>query len=197
MNWLFIKMKDQLAERIRLGDEQAFELLFRKYYVRLCGFANKFLNDPDKVKDIVQEVFTRIWEGREDIDPEDSLKSYIFKIAQNLSLNKLRKSKVETKYIEVYKLVYIENYELSAHESLLAKELEDNIENAIEKLPAECRKVFRLSRVDGLKYKEIAGQLNISEKTVEAQMTKALKVIRIELREYLSVLIIALIYLNH
>lgn len=190
-------MKDQLAERIRLGDEQAFELLFRKYYVRLCGFANKFLNDPDQVKDIVQEVFTRIWEGREDIDPEDSLKSYIFKITQNMSLNKLRKSKVESKYIEVYKLVYIENSELSAHESLLAKELEDNIDNSIEKLPSECRKIFKLSRIDGLKYKEIAEQLNLSEKTVEAQMTKALRVIRNELKEYLSVLVIVLIFINH
>ena len=60
----FSNMKDQLAARIKLGDEQAFELFFRKYYVRLCAFANKFLNDPDEAKDIVQEVFSKIWEGR-------------------------------------------------------------------------------------------------------------------------------------
>ena len=77
-------MMDQLAMRIKLGDEQAFELLFRKFYVRLCSFANKFLDDPEEAQEIVQEVFTKIWEGRNDIDPEDSLRSYIFKIAQNL-----------------------------------------------------------------------------------------------------------------
>ena len=67
-------MKDQLALRIKLGDEQAFELLFRKYYVRLGGFANKFLNDPEEARGTIQEVFIKIWEGRTDIDPEDSLK---------------------------------------------------------------------------------------------------------------------------
>jgi len=91
-------MKDQLAARIKLGDEQAFELLFRIYFERLCGFTNKFLNDPEQSKEIVQEVFMKIWEGRKDIDPEDSLKSYLFKIAQNLSINKLRRQKVEKIY---------------------------------------------------------------------------------------------------
>lgn len=145
-------MKDPFAERIRLGDEQAFELLFRKYFVRLCGFANKFLNDPDHAKEIVQEVFVKIWEGRKDIDPDESLKSYLFKIAQNLSINKLRRKKVESRYTEIYKLVYIEQHEFSVHESLLARELEENIASSIGKLPPECRKIFELSRVEGLKY---------------------------------------------
>ena len=191
-----ISMKDQLAMRIKLGDEQAFELLFRKYYVRLCAFANKFLNDPETAKEIVQDVFARIWEGRDEIDPDDSLKSYLFKIAQNLSINKLRRKKVESRYTEIYKLVYIENQAISAHESLLAKELEENIAHSIGKLPAECRKVFELSRIEGLKYKEIADTLQISVKTVEAQMSKALRSLRIELSDYLTILIIALIYSN-
>ena len=189
-------MRDPLAIRIKLGDEQAFELLFRKYYVRLCAFANKFLNDPEDAKEIVQDVFAKIWEGRDEIDPEDSLKSYIFKIAQNLSINKLRRNKVESRYIEIYKLVYVENHEFSAQESLLAKELQENINHSIGNLPSECRKVFELSRIEGLKYKEIADTLNISVKTVEAQMSKALKVLRVELGEYLSLLLIVLISKN-
>ena len=189
-------MKDQLAARIKLGDKQAFELFFRKYYVRLCVFANKFLNDPDEATDIVQEVFSKIWEGRSEIDPEDSLKSYVFKIAQNLSINKLRRKKVESGYTEIYKLVFTEQLEFSAHESLLAKELEENIAQAVNNLPAECRKVFELSRIEGLKYKEIADTLNISVKTVEAQMSKALKSLRLELSDYLTLLIIALISSN-
>jgi len=189
-------MKDQLAERIKLGDEQAFELFFRKYYVRLCAFANKFLNNPEEAKEIVQDVFSKIWEGRDAIDPEYSLKSYVFKIAQNLSINKLRRIKVESTYAEIYKLVYIEHLEFSAHESLLAKELEENMNQAVMKLPTECRKVFELSRIEGLKYKEIADTLNISVKTVEAQMSKALKSLRLELSDYLTFLIIALISSN-
>jgi len=189
-------MMDQLAMRIKLGDEQAFELLFRKFYVRLCSFANKFLDDPEEAQEIVQEVFTKIWEGRNDIDPEDSLRSYIFKIAQNLSLNKLRRKKVESRYTEIYKLVYIEQQEFSVHESLMAMELEENIANSIGKLPAECRKIFELSRIEGLKYREIADTLHLSVKTVEAQMSKALRSLRIELSDYLSLLLIALICSN-
>jgi RNA polymerase sigma-70 factor (ECF subfamily) len=189
-------VEDLIATRIKLGDEQAFELLFRKYYVRLCGFANKFLNDPEEAQNIVQDVFTKIWEGREEIEPDDSLKSYIFKITQNLSLNKLARNKVESKYIEIYKQVYINNLEISASESLLAKELENNIATAIEKLPAGCKKIFELSRNEGLKYNEIAEMLQISIKTVEAQMSKALKTLRVELKEYLMILIIILISKN-
>jgi RNA polymerase sigma-70 factor, ECF subfamily len=186
-------MIDQLALRIKLGDEQAFELLYRKFYVRLCAFANKFLNDPEVAQEIVQDVFAKIWEGREEIDPEDSIKSYLFKIAQNLSINNLRRKKVESRYIGIYKLVYIEQMEFSAYESLLAKELEENITKSIAKLPAKCRKIFELSRSEGLKYKEIADTLNISIKTVEAQMSKAFRSLRIELSDYLLLLLLLLL----
>lgn len=189
-------MKDQLAWRIKLGDEQAFELLFHKYYIRLCGFANKFLNNPDEAREIVQEVFTKIWESRAEIDSDDSLKGYIFRIAQNMSLNKLKHHKVESKYVEVYKLVYLNDQEFSAHESLLAKELDEIIVSAIGKLPPECRKVFELSRTEGLKYKEIADTLHISVKTVEAQMSKALHHLRFELNDYITLILLALIIKN-
>ena len=187
-------MKDQLALRIKLGDEQAFELLFRKYYVRLCGFANKFLNDPEEAREIVQEVFMKIWEGREDIDPEDSLQSYLFKIAQNNSLNRLRKLKVESRYVEISKLVYIDNSVYSSYESIFTRELSDNITRAINTIPPKCKRVFELSRVDGLKYSEIARELHISVKTVEAQMSKALNILRLELKDYLEILILVVIF---
>jgi RNA polymerase sigma-70 factor (ECF subfamily) len=177
---------DQLASRIKLSDEQAFELLFRKYYVRLCTYANKFLNDPEEAKEVVQEVFTKIWEGREDIDPEESLKSYIFKITQNLSINKLRKRKLVSKYTEIYWMIYVDKHEFSGLESLLGRELEENVAHSIGNMPAQCRKVFELSRIEGLKYKEIAEVLNISVKTVEAQMSKALRSLRTDLAEYLT-----------
>lgn len=179
-------MIDLFALRIKRGDEQAFELLFRKYFVRLCAFANKFLNDPEEANNIVQDVFVKVWEDHESIDPEDSLKAYIFKAVQNHSLNNLRRRKVESKYTAVYRLVYLEQYELSGYESLLGRELEENITTAIDKLPGECRKIFELSRIEGLKYREISETLNISTKTVEAQMSKALKLLRLELGNYLT-----------
>lgn len=186
-------MKDQLSLRIKLGDEQAFELLFRKFYSRLCGFANKYSNDPEDAKEVVQEVFTKIWEGREDIDPEELLTAYLFKITRNICINKFHRKKVESKYIEIYKLVYVDNKEVSPYESLLAQELSDNITVAINKIPPKCKRIFELSRVEGLKYSEIAETLKISVKTVEAQMSKALQIMRVELRDYIKILIIPLL----
>lgn len=182
-------MRDQVASRIKIGDEQAFELLFRKYYIRLCCFANKFLNEPEEARDVVQQVFTKIWEGRQDIDPEVSLNAYLFKITQNICINKLRRNKVESKYAEIYKLVYIDHREISPYESLMSDELEKNISNAVAKIPPRCKRVFELSRIEGLKYIEIAAVLNISIKTVETQMSKALQILRLELREYMKVLL--------
>ena len=181
---------DQLSNRIKLGDEQAFELLFRRFYVRLCGFANKYLSDPDQANEVAMEVFCKIWEGREEIDPENSLKAYMFKITHNICINKIRKRKTESKYSEIYKLVYFDFLESSSsHESLCAQELEKTISVAISKLPSECRRVFELNRIDGLKYREIAKILHISIKTVEGQMSKALRILRVELSEYLAFII--------
>jgi len=182
-------MKDQLALRIKNGDEYSFELLFRKYYVRLCGFANKFLNDPEESREIVQDVFLGLWEVREDIRPEDSLNSYLFRITQNKCINKLRRRRVESKYTEILQLVYAEKSEISPYDSLLGNELEHEISTAVGKLPVKCREIFDLSRMEGLKYSEIATMLQISVKTVEAQMSKALKILRLELKDYLMMLV--------
>jgi RNA polymerase sigma-70 factor (ECF subfamily) len=181
-------MRDQVASRIKIGDEQAFELLFHKYYIKLCSFANKFLNEPEEARDVVQQVFIKIWECREYIDPDDSLNAYLFKITQNICINKLHRRKVESKYSEIYKLVYANQREITPDESLLSGELEKHIINAIDKIPPKCRRVFELSRIEGLKYVEIANVLHISVKTVEAQMSKAFRILRLELREYVKIL---------
>lgn len=186
-------MKDQLALRIKNGDEYSFELLFRKYYVRLCGFANKFLNDPEEAREIVQDVFLSLWEAREDIRPEDSLNSYLFRLTQNKSINKLRRRLVESKYTEILQLVYAENREISPYDSLLVNELDNEIITAVGKLPVKCREIFDLSRMEGLRYSEIATMLQISVKTVEAQMSKALKILRFELKDYLMMLVFFLL----
>lgn len=178
-------MKDLLAWRIKKGDTQAFELFFRKYYVRLCGFSNKFIHDPEQAHDIVSDAFLKIWENRIDIDPENSLVSLVFKITQNLSINHLRSKKVESKYLDILKFTYVENSDFSNYETLFRNELEEKIQSAIDKIPARCKEVFELSRTEGLKYNQIAEHLNISVKTVEVHMSKALKILRTELADYI------------
>jgi len=179
-------MKDPISIRIKIGDEQAFELLFKKYYTVLCSFSNKYLLNPDEAQDVVQDVFLTLWENRDEIDPEESLKAYLFRVTANSSINKLRRRKVETKYDEILKLVYVENSELSPHDSFLERELSEYIGLALNKIPPQCRKVFDLSRIEGLKYGEIAEYLKISVKTVECHISKALSILRTELKEYLK-----------
>jgi RNA polymerase sigma-70 factor, ECF subfamily len=186
-------MKDPLAERIKLGDKRAFELFFRMLNVRLCVFANRYLNDPEMAQDIVQDAFIHLWESRDDINPEENLKSYLFKIVQNQAINKLKRRKTESKYIEILKLVYIENNVPSTHELYISGELEDHLAESINQLPAGCREIFRMSRHDGLKYREIADILHISSKTVEAQMSKALKLLRLKLSNFLTIPLIILL----
>lgn len=177
-----------------MGDEQAFELLFRKYYVRLCVFVNKYFNNPEESREVVQEVFLKIWDGRNNVELNDSLNHYIFKIASNISIDKLRHKKVESKYVEIYKQVYLDSDYSTPYESFLAQELNARIASAMKKIPPRCKIIFDLSRGSGLSYSEIAKELNISIKTVEVQMSKALHILRFELREYLKLIILILFF---
>ena len=185
-------MDKELIQRVKLGDEQAFELLFRQYYVRLCGFANKFLNNWTESEEIVQEVFLRIWNKKENLNASASLKSYLFKSVQNLCINSLDHKKIVDRYVQTTQWLYGSQGVLgdSVHESLLAKELEENIQNSIEQLPSECKTIFKLSRFDNLTYKEIAEKLNLSVKTVETQISRALSKLRLELKDYVQLLIL-------
>jgi len=186
---------DELSYRIKLGDEQAFELLFRKYYTRLCGFAYKFLNNMELSEELVQEVFMKLWQNRGKLNDNTTIKSYLFKLVKNQSLNSLDHKKVEKRYAEIMRVAYSSKDNFSPYESLLAKELEDKISIVIDDLPPKCKKIFELSRNDGLKYKEIAQKLKISIKTVETQISRALKKIRLELKDYMYI-ILALMFLK-
>ena len=169
-----------------MGDEQAFELLFKMYYTKLCSYSNKYLLNHEEAQDVVQDVFLKLWEDRDEIDAKESLKAYLFKITANSSINKLRRRKVKTKYDEILKFVYVDNSESSPYTSFLERELSEYISLALNKIPPQCRRVFDLSRIEGLKYSEIAEYLEISVKTVESHMSKALVILRTELKEYLK-----------
>lgn len=188
-------MDQDLIRRLTLKDEQAFELLFRRHYTMLCHFATRFIHDPQMAEDIVQEVFYKLWRNPSNLNSQKNIASYLIRAVQNQGLNILDHELIEKKYAEVITNAYPNLDNLSLYDQVYGRELEHKIQLALDKLPEGCRTVFELSRNEGLKYKEIAAKLNISIKTVETQISRALVVLREELKEYIS-FIIAIILLG-
>ncbi len=175
-------------------DKQLFEQLFREYFSPLCNFALGYVNDLDTAKEIVQEVFINLWDKKDSITSDKSVKAYLFTSVRNRCLNYIRDHKKFRSYVLD---VELEDYEMVfENNSMTQTETQIKIQQAIEKLPEKCRQVFQLSRFDELKYKEIAEKMGISIKTVEAQVSKALKILREELKELIiSMLLILFTYL--
>jgi RNA polymerase sigma-70 factor, ECF subfamily len=182
-------------QAIRNGDEKAFELMFKGHYQSLCNFACSFLGDMDEAEEIVQQVFYSLWAKRGSLDINTTLKAYLFKAVHNSSLNKIKQGKVRQLYANSYKATA--NVETHTSGQLLqGKELEGLINDAIAELPEQCGIVFKMSRFGNLKYAEIADELDISVKTVENHMGKALKLMRDKLKDYLHILIWVLLFNN-
>lgn len=168
-----------------------FEKLFKDHFVHLCNFARGYLNDTEDAKEIVQEVFFKLWQNRDSINLDKSVKSYLFTSVRNRSLNFIRDHK---KFKSQVLDVDIADYDLAFEQDVFSKyDLENRINVALNKLPEKCREVFVMSRQEELKYKEIAEKLNISVKTVEAQMSKALRILREELKDYILLILLFLL----
>ncbi|WP_430813955.1 RNA polymerase sigma-70 factor [Carboxylicivirga sp. RSCT41] len=185
--------EEQTIKKLKAGDDQAFELLYYKYFRRLCAFVNKYLNDYEETQEVVQEVFYTVWMNRNQLDTKKSFSSFLFKIARNKSLNIIQHQEVEDKYKSFLKEVYTNENSLDTTDSLLVREINIKSQEIIDSLPEQCRKIYLMSRQEGKKYREIADELDISIKTVETQMGRALKVFRKELKEYLPSLLVAII----
>lgn len=168
---------------------QEFEDMFKSQYNILCGFANKYLEDLDAAEETVQSIFVKFWESRSTVTITGSLKSYLFTAVKNNCLNQLKHYKIRDDYKEHNKRELDLN-ETSIGDQLETTELEEKIRASIENLPEGRKKIFILSRYEGLKYKEIAEKLNVSIKTVENQMGSAIKKLRSDLTEYLVILIL-------
>jgi RNA polymerase sigma-70 factor (ECF subfamily) len=166
-------------------------MLFRSHFVGLCYFAQKYVKDFETGKEIVQDAFISMWEKRETIDMDRPVKSYLTMVIHNKCTNYLRDNRKFDQYIlDIENLLDIPEYESS--DSLVADELKIKIDSAISELPEKCREIFVLNRYENLKYQEIANKLQISVKTVETQMSKALQHMRIRLAEFISVFLILL-----
>lgn len=176
-----IKEQDRkLIEKIRQGDEKAFEVIFHRFYPVLCSFAAQFTKDDNIAEEIVQDLFIRLWEKKSFISIEFSLENYLLKAVKNQCINFLEQKKVQQKKIDDY---LAENKTNQSDDfSFFDLDLIHKIEESIASLPKKRREIFLLSREEGLKYSEIADVMNISIKTVETQMGLALKTLRKKLK---------------
>ena len=175
-----------IFEKLKNDDEKSFELLFKKYYASLCRFAFSFTKNRDDSEEVVQEVFVNIWNNRQKINIKTSFKSYLFTSVRNYSLNYLNKAaKQRTENIEDVNY-YATTEDTDDEESRSSINMEQKIHEAIESLPEKCKEIFSLSKLKNMKNKEVAEHLNISIKTVENQMTIALKKLREDLGPYLQ-----------
>jgi len=161
-----------------------FEGLFKELFRPLCGFAMKYVKDLDDAKGLVHETFVTVWEKFDSLPASTPYRSYLYSAVRNKCLNFIRDRK---------KLVDLQNIPqeqlLTGDDPLVASELERAIESGIQSLPEKCREIFELNRREGLKYAQIADKLGLSVKTVEAQMSKALRELKDHLSEFLSLLI--------
>jgi RNA polymerase sigma-70 factor (ECF subfamily) len=165
-------------------DLQAFEKLFKDYFTPLMVFSRRILADEDDAREVVHQVFINLWEKRKEMDLNTSLKSYLFTSVHNRSLN-VKRDRKKFSSEEVPESAG----EWDVSDQIEAMELEEKIRDAVEALPGRCREIFQLNRFDGLRYSEIAERLDISVKTVENQMSKALRILREQLARYLTILL--------
>ena len=169
-----------------LSDPVQFEMAYKQYFSSLVGFAYQYVEDSDTSEDIVQEMFSKLWNKVDGIDIRTNLKSYLFGAVRNACLNFLRHQKV----VESHELDHGDN-EVHQLAFLEMDELQGKVNEALAQLPEKRRQIFELSRFEEKKYHEIAEELDISIKTVETQMSRALKVMREVLGSYIMYAIVA------
>lgn len=174
----------QLLARLRAGDERALEAVFRSHYAAMCAVVRRIVFAPDVAEELVQDVFFKLWSKREQLAEIDALKTYLYRAARNTALNHLRRQKLEHAFEEreLAKGEPVGND--SGSDSASTSEVERAVRAAIQRLPERCREIFLMSRDGGLTYGQIARELGISIKTVETQMGRALKSLRVSLAEF-------------
>jgi len=171
------------VKSIKIINIENFEILFKQYYTELCNFALKYTKNNEDAEEVVQDVFYKIWEKRSFINIKISIKSYLYISVRNKCLQNINHKKI----VRIYEK-YIDkqdNTEASTpHENLVYEESIEIFNEALNTLPERCIEIFKLSRFEGLKYKEIAKKMSVSVKTVEANISKALKTFRNYFPEY-------------
>lgn len=181
-----------VIEQLTRQNEAAFEQVFKTHYKNLHAYAFSILKDEMAAEEMVQNVFYKLWTRTESLSISGSLAAYLYRAVNNESLNYLKHQKV--KAVHGLHIAYHMNGQTdSASKRLHLKELEARLHIALNELPEQCRTIFQLSRFEELRYREIADRLNLSIKTVENQMGKALKILRAKLVDFLPVTLLFII----
>jgi RNA polymerase sigma-70 factor, ECF subfamily len=176
-----------ILAQIKAGNIRAYEELFNTYYHPLCQFASKIINDKERGRDLVQDLFVTLYAQRASLDIHTSIRSYLFRALNNLCLNELRQLKSHIRHHEEIKRT---SAELSFQDDVTLAELQSRLRMAVESLPGQCGRIFQMSRFAGKKNAEIAQELGISIRTVETQVSKALAILRTQLIDFLPVLLL-------
>lgn len=180
-----------LQQNLAQGKEGAFEAVFRSYFKLLTVFAKKYVQDLSVAEDIVQDVFVKIYEKRETLQFHTSLKAFLYQAVHNKCIDHLRSNKVKSDH---HNEIGKSQSEADFHDMILQAELEERIYKAISDLPEQCELIFKMSRLEGKRNQEIAELLQISKRTVETQISKALKRLRQDIFPYLKSLIMLSIW---
>jgi RNA polymerase sigma-70 factor (ECF subfamily) len=176
-------------------DDVSFEVFFKKHFLSLCAYCQfKFGLDLDMAKEVVHSGFIKLWDARQNLAAGVSPKSYLYKIITNNILDNFKHQKIRQQYVQFIVQSVPEETGTNSFDDIDVKQLQADIDAAIAELPEQMRRIFELSRFEGLKYGEIAAQLDISVKTVETQIGRALAKLREKLSSYLSFLIIILAF---
>jgi RNA polymerase sigma-70 factor, ECF subfamily len=187
--------KKSIILRLQDGDSAAFERIFESFYHRLYSFINQYVSDSETTKNILQDVFLILWEKKSILLDDSNLNAWLYTVAKNKALKYLRHKQYINNHIEISLLRQSENtLNASALESIdtsefAFREIEKIIERTLNSLPEQVQEIFNLSRFENLKNREIAEKIGISEKTVEANITKSLKLLRGALKDYLPLVL--------
>jgi RNA polymerase sigma-70 factor (family 1) len=178
----------QLLEELRKGNASAFEHIFRMYWKPLYSIAKSKVNSHDEAEEVLQLVFSNLWEQRDHLHI-DNLSAYLYTAVKNRIINTIRSRITQEKYWDYYRK-FIPQIQNTTENIVALDDMNEVLEAAVNRLPEKSRKVFKLSRFEGRTNSEIANLLKISEKAIEYHLTKSLKVIKLHMKDYISVIII-------
>lgn len=192
-----INSDEFLISELQNGREEAFDYIFRRYYKGLCMYAKGYVHDLDKAQSLVQDCFVKLWTCRSSVKNIENLSAYLSTMVRNRCVDHIRKVKSTKKLHESIKQ---EKIVTNGENTLLSREFEESLKQAISLLPKKSKLAFEYSRFDNLTYKQIGEKMNISGKAVEALISRALKMLRKDLQTYLTILVllqsIAFLYLS-
>jgi RNA polymerase sigma-70 factor (ECF subfamily) len=185
-----LNIEKELVVQLISGSEIAFELIFHRTKGKLKGFLKKVLPYGEDEESILQEIYLNLWVNRKSIKADRNFESYLFTIVRNMVIDVMRKRLHKQKYLEELYCRMKDGYENSLDTLAMVEysELEKKVFDVIEQLPERRRLIFKLNRIDGLTYREIAQKLNISENTVDLQMRNALSFLRNEMSHFLQIM---------